>query len=208
MSQRDFDAMSLSWDQEPRRQRLAADIARGVQTSVPLGPELHLLDYGCGTGLVSLHLLPLVGKLTGLDSSSGMLSVFDTKLSAADRDRVSLTQLDLTEGGRFTGFYDVLLCAMLLHHVADPAGLIRLLSSHLSPGGHLCIADLDQEDGSFHDDATGICHHGFTRQEVSSWIKGSGLTLETMETVSVIEKPSKDSRCDRKYPVFLAVASL
>jgi 2-polyprenyl-3-methyl-5-hydroxy-6-metoxy-1,4-benzoquinol methylase len=208
MSQRDFDTMSLSWDQEPRRQRLAADIAKGVQAYVPLGPDLHLLDYGCGTGLVSLHLLPLVGQITGLDSSSGMLSVFAGKLSAADRNRVSLSLLDLTDGGRFTGDYDIILCAMLLHHVPDPASLIRRLSSHLSPGGHLCIADLNAEDGSFHDDPTGICHHGFDRYDVSTWIRDSGLTLKAMETVSVIEKPSKGDNCDRIYPVFLAVASV
>jgi SAM-dependent methyltransferase len=207
MSERNFDSLSVSWDQEPRRQRLAEDIAAGVMELVPLTMEMHLLDYGCGTGLVAMHLLPHVGRLTGLDSSAGMLSVFAGKLGRDERQRVRLAVLDLAAGGSADGTYDVILAAMLLHHVRDPAALITELGSHLAPGGYLCLADLDSEDGSFHDDPTGIFHHGFDRAVVAEWQRGAGLLPQAAMTVSVIDKGSRPG-AGRSYPVFLSVAVL
>jgi 2-polyprenyl-3-methyl-5-hydroxy-6-metoxy-1,4-benzoquinol methylase len=206
MVARDFDSLSVKWDSEPRRQILSANIAAKVRETVPLSSDMHLLDYGCGTGLVAMHLLPHVGRFTGLDSSKGMLSVFEHKLSSADRERVTLKNLDLAAGGEFSGTYDVILAAMLLHHVPEPTQLIGRLATHLTPGGYLCIADLDSEDGSFHDDPTGICHHGFDRGAVSAWLAAAGLQSESMVTGSGIEKPAPAGGT-RLYSVFLAVAS-
>lgn len=206
MVTRDFDSLSLKWDSEPRRQLLSANIAAKVRETVPLSKDMHLLDYGCGTGLVAMHLLPYVWRLTGLDSSPGMLSVFQQKLTGADRERVTLEKLDLAASVEFSGTYNVILASMLLHHVPEPTRLIDRLAAHLSPGGYLCIADLDSEDGSFHDDPTGICHHGFDRGTVFAWLAAAGLQSEAMVTVSGIEKPAPAGG-SREYSVFLAVAS-
>jgi SAM-dependent methyltransferase len=134
-----------------------------------------------------------------------MLSVFDGKLSAEDRGRVTLEHLDLAAGGHFFGSFDVILAAMLLHHVADPLELVKRFMDHLSPGGYLCLADLDSEDGSFHDDPTGISHHGFDRGVVASWQEEAGLAPLSIITVSTIDKQSADGAV-RSYPVFLSVA--
>jgi 2-polyprenyl-3-methyl-5-hydroxy-6-metoxy-1,4-benzoquinol methylase len=206
MEQRDFDKRAGSWDQEPRRQRLAADIAAVIRELVPLTPTTRLLDYGCGTGLVAMHLLPHVGSLTGLDSSPGMLSVFAGKLSSQEQDRVTLDHLDLAAGGRFSGSFHVIVAAMLLHHVEKPSDLIGQLATHLVPGGCLCLADLDREDGSFHDDPAGVCHFGFDRSSMAAWLHQAGLVPMAMETVSTIEKGSSAER-HRAYTVFLAVAT-
>lgn len=205
MSQRDFNHLADNWDKEPRRQLLAADIAAGIKQSVPLNDNMRLLDYGCGTGLVAMHLLPHVGHLTGLDSSPGMLSVFKSKLSEEENTRVTLHVLDLADGGTFSGTYDVIIAAMLLHHVDVPSDLIRRLAGHLSPGGYLCLADLDSEDGSFHDDPIGVHHFGFDRNLVSAWMSDAGLSTASITTVSTIQKQSPGGPI-RNYQVFLAVS--
>lgn len=207
MSERDFDTLSVGWDQEPRRQRLAADIAAGILAQVPLTREMRLLDYGCGTGLVAMHLLPHVGGITGLDSSAGMLQVFAAKIGDGDRQRVRLELLDLSAGGAFAGTFDVIVAAMLLHHVDDPLSLIATLSAHLAPGGFLCLADLDSEDGTFHDDAAGVRHHGFDRDMVVHWLRQAGLEPLPVTTVAVIDKQSQSGQL-RSYPVFLSVATM
>ena len=53
----------------------------------------------------------------------------------------------------------------MLHHIEDTAAALRGdLGALLRPGGRLALADLDTEDGSFHDpDAEGIHHLGFDR---------------------------------------------
>jgi Predicted methyltransferase (contains TPR repeat) len=41
---------------------------------------MKVLDFGCGTGLLSFFLQPYVGEITGIDTSKGMIEVFDKKL--------------------------------------------------------------------------------------------------------------------------------
>ena len=40
---------------------------------------------------------------------------------------------------------------MVMHHVADVAGLVRSMTQQLATGGYVALADLDVEDGTFHD---------------------------------------------------------
>jgi len=41
---------------------------------------MKVLDFGCGTGLLSFFLQPYVGEITGIDTSKGMIEVFDKKI--------------------------------------------------------------------------------------------------------------------------------
>ncbi len=75
-----FDQESQAWDANPRRVKLSQDIARSILRYVPLSSEMDILDYGCGTGLVSLQVRPKVHSVTGLDNSKGMLEVFRKKI--------------------------------------------------------------------------------------------------------------------------------
>ena len=59
-----------------------------------------------------------------------------------------------------------------------------------------------KEDGSFHDDPTGVEHHGFCRDQLVGKMMNSGLTLVSMETVHQFEKTSSNG--PRRYPVFFA----
>ncbi len=41
---------------------------------------MDILDFGCGTGLLTLHFQPLARSVTGLDSSPGMLDALKAKI--------------------------------------------------------------------------------------------------------------------------------
>jgi predicted TPR repeat methyltransferase len=41
---------------------------------------MEALDYGCGSGLVTLGLQPLAGRITGADGSQEMLQVLSRKV--------------------------------------------------------------------------------------------------------------------------------
>ena len=72
---RDFDQVAASWDQNPARLKLASDVAHAISQQAQLTPDMDVLDFGCGTGLLTLHLQPKVRSITGVDSSEGMLAV-------------------------------------------------------------------------------------------------------------------------------------
>ena len=89
---------------------------------------------------------------------------------------------------------------MTLHHVRDVGALLQRFQSLLVPGGLLALADLDAEDGSFHQDPRGVEHHGFHRDWIREQLQAAGFPQVEFEIAYEIEKP------ERRYPVFTATA--
>ncbi|MDP2815869.1 MAG: hypothetical protein Q8O19_04240 [Rectinemataceae bacterium] len=71
----DFDQMAADWDSNPMRVKLANDVADTIIREIAPTQDMDALDYGCGTGLVTLKLQPLVKSVTGADSSRGILTL-------------------------------------------------------------------------------------------------------------------------------------
>ncbi|WP_224984832.1 class I SAM-dependent DNA methyltransferase [Geomonas agri] len=202
-NKRDFDAVADQWDQEPRRLKLAQDVVAAMRDSLPLNPGMDALDYGCGSGLVTLGLHPFVGHITGADSSKGMLEVLNKKIQAQAVHNVTTLPLDL-EHQQLEGSFDLIVSSMTLHHVQDVTALVATLSNALKPGGWLALADLETEDGRFHDDPTGVLHHGFSREFLTGEFARNGLTDVAVVTAASIEKKGPDGN-PRRYPVLLCV---
>jgi SAM-dependent methyltransferase len=89
---------------------------------------------------------------------------------------------------------------LVLHHLADTQAALAAIAALLRSGGWLALADLDAEDGSFHDaDAEGIHHRGFDRQALTRLAREAGFIDVRVVTSMTIE------RDDGKFPVFLLV---
>lgn len=195
-----FDQAAATWDGEERRILLARGVTESIVSRCALPADLDVLDFGCGTGLVSLALRPLVKSVTGVDTSRGMLDVLERKVSEQGLDGVHAVpvspDLPLAVPGRF----DLVVSSMALHHVADLASLFARFRDHLHPGGRVALADLDLEDGTFHEDASGVLHLGFERGAFAALLAAAGFVDVEVETATVTRK------ADRSYPVFLATA--
>ena len=72
---KDFDKEAATWDQNPGRVKLADDVADTIIREIHPAGDMDVLDFGCGTGLVTLRLQPFVNTITGADCSKGMLGV-------------------------------------------------------------------------------------------------------------------------------------
>jgi 2-polyprenyl-3-methyl-5-hydroxy-6-metoxy-1,4-benzoquinol methylase len=193
-----FDQVAATWDEDPTRVALARTVAAAIAARTPLTATTHLLDYGCGTGLLTLALAPLVGRVTGADTSAGMLTMAQQKISAAGIANVATIQLSPTEGYQFSGHYDGIVSSMTLHHVPDPGSLLKDLRAKLTPGGFIALADLDREDGTFHKpEITDVHHKGFERAQVRSWLEAAGFVGVEDTTVFTHQ------RNGHEYPVFL-----
>jgi 2-polyprenyl-3-methyl-5-hydroxy-6-metoxy-1,4-benzoquinol methylase len=201
---KDFDKEAAQWDANPGRVKLAHDVADAIIREVSPTREMDALDFGCGTGLVTLRLQPLVRTITGMDSSEGMLAVLGSKVQGQGLVNVRMQFLDLEKGGKVNGRYHLIVSSMTLHHVPDPAGLIAQLSGALLPGGTLAVADLDSEDGSFHRDNTGVLHPGFDRARIRGIFEQAGLSgVREVTAAVVIKEIEKKGR--REFPVFLLI---
>jgi len=206
MEKRDFDGAAASWDEHPGRVKVAADVAQAILREIPLTSDTAVLDFGCGTGLVAIALQPFVGSVTGVDSSAGMLGVFEAKIASLGLGNVRTQFCDLARGDTLSGRYDLVLSAMTLHHVKDIEPLFDVFARITAPGGRLCIADLDPDDGEFHDDNTGVFHFGFDRAALREVFEKAGFEHVEASDAAEVVKPGR-SGAARRFTVFLMTAT-
>ena len=90
-----FDQSAATWDDEPRRIALMKAVGEAILREARPTKGMDVLDYGCGTGLVSLFLLPHVHTVTGADNSPGMLDVLRSKIAQGGIQNMKAIRLDL-----------------------------------------------------------------------------------------------------------------
>ncbi|WP_433955313.1 class I SAM-dependent DNA methyltransferase [Janibacter indicus] len=198
---RHFDDTAATWDDDPDKVRQSGEVAAAIAGRVPLRPRLRLLDYGAGTALVTTALLPHLPEVevTVADSSSGMRQVLADKVAAGTLPSPTrVWDLDLETQPVPTERFDLVVTSNVLHHVGELDRVLAGFAELLDAGGWVAVADLDREDGSFHDHDFGG-HHGFDRAEVASRLAAAGFVDVTVADAGHVHKQ------DRDYPVFLAV---
>jgi len=203
MNTRDFDKEAAGWDSNPMRVKLAGDIATALAHRVHLKPDMEVLDFGCGSGLLTLFLAPFVKSVIALDSSRGMLDVLEKKIVGQKIVNVKPLYCDAMHVRGLVGKYNLITSSMALHHVEDAVGLINIFYDHLLPGGFLAIADLDPDGGLFHDDKTQVFHNGFDRERIKSYFKKFGFRDIAVSDAAIVNKPVAGIL--KKFTIFLAV---
>lgn len=196
---RDFDTKAANWDEKPRRVKLAQDVALTMQQLLPFDKNWRAMDLGSGTGLLTLQLAPLVKQMVAVDGSLEMLKQLQQKAETAGYDNITTCHYNLEQDQLPADRFDLITSSMLLHHIPDVAQLVKRLGQQLLPGGWLAFADLETENGSFHDDPTGICHHGFSKEQMTCFLQDANCQQIKVIQAAVIVKG------ERKYPVLLAV---
>jgi ubiquinone/menaquinone biosynthesis C-methylase UbiE len=202
---KDFDKEAAQWDAKPERVKLANEVADAIIKEAAPSRHMDALDFGCGTGLVTLRLQPLVRTILGVDSSAGMLGVLEGKIRAQGIVNARTRFVDFEKGGRIEGGFNLLVSSMTLHHVPDTAGLFKQWNELLLPGGLLCCADLDAEDGSFHGDNTGVFHTGFDRGHLKKLLVSAGFRDVRDATATTMIKEI-EGKGKKEFSVFLIVA--
>ena len=197
----DFNAIAAIWDEKPQRIHLARAVADAVAEHIPLNADMAALDFGCGTGLVTFHLLQQLHHVTAMDSAAQMLAVFAEKAAELRVDNVATESVCAEKPVIGCNRFDLIYSSMVLHHVVDLETAIAQLVAALKPGGYIALADLDSEDGDFHDNPRGVAHNGIDRHWLRNKFSVLGLTDIGCCTAHVITKSRNGINKD--YPVFL-----
>jgi len=179
-----FNAMAAEWDDNSMRAGIARAVAAAIADTLPLRADMQALEYGCGTGLVSVLLAPRLGHIVAADVAPAMLDVLDTKCRAAGLAHIETRRLDLTADPLPAERFDLIFSSMTLHHIEDVPAVLQSLAGLLKPGGWLALADLDREDGGFHGGPMpGVFHLGFERAWVMDRLRTLGLADVALCTV-------------------------
>ncbi|EAT15936.1 class I SAM-dependent methyltransferase [Desulfuromonas acetoxidans] len=204
---KDFNRVAIQWDDKPRRVQLAIGVAEGIRQAVPLNETMTALDFGCGTGLVTFNLVDSLKHVLAVDSAEKMLEVTLEKAREQGVDQKIETQLSHDHfPDNIEQMFDVIYSSMVMHHVPDVAALVRSMIQHLAPGGYVALADLDVEEGTFHDDPTGVFHHGIDRHWLVNYLKDQGLCDVRADTVHTIVKQREGK--EETFTVFLVSGRL
>jgi ubiquinone/menaquinone biosynthesis C-methylase UbiE len=199
-----FDQKAVNWDNDPKRLERAAVIAKEIVEAVPGLEGMNGFEYGCGTGLLSFNLRKHLRRIVLGDNSNGMLEVLQQKILQNNVSNMETMNIDLEKESLPTGEYGIIYTLMTLHHINDIDKVAGEFHKALKSPGYLCIADLDEEDGSFHgSDFTG--HNGFNRQELAERLRKLGFGEVSSKLCYEVVKTSSEG-ITKKYPVFLMTA--
>ena len=197
-----FDEEAKDWD-TPESQERARSIAEAISLKVPLSKTMHAFEYGCGTGQLSFELREKIGHITLADISTGMLEVLRNKIKTRSADDMESVNLDLTSDPLPDKHFDLVYTMMTLHHIPDTRLILNQFYELLNPGGYLCVADLDKEDGSFHGHDVDDVHKGFDREQLANLAEELGFTKINFSTAYKMEKEVNENGETKLFPIFL-----
>ncbi|KAF5615352.1 2-heptaprenyl naphthoquinone [Fusarium sp. NRRL 52700] len=152
-----FGKIATEYDQ--RNADAIVQLERGIRERIPfigVKQDARLLDYACGTGMLS--------RGSSRQAYQGNL---------ADPEDPSPTAF---ANSKFFGF-DVAGVGLGFHHFDKPDLASKQLAERLNPGGVLFIIDfvahkIDPKDAALR----GITHHGFIEDEIRKMFEDAGLT--------------------------------
>ncbi|KKA26356.1 hypothetical protein TD95_003833 [Thielaviopsis punctulata] len=165
------------------------------------GRKVRLLDYACGTGLVSRALAPLTTQCVGVDISEEMVNVYNSRaeMQGLSKDEMFAVNANLLDPAAPSPsalssplFFDFDVAAVGLgaHHFADPAFCATQLVQRLKPGGVLVFIDFLTHEPAVaagEEMAKGlntVMHHGFSEEQVRAFFEaagaGKGFALQVM----------------------------
>ena len=141
-----------------------------------LKPTDTVLDFACGTGIVTLSLSPDVKELRGIDISDEMIRRAQGKAAAQDIANVLLTQTDLFDAALAPASFDAVLACNVLLYVEQRAEVLARICALLRPGGMFLSAT----------DCLGV---GMTHERMRKWFeyrtgKRPFVAFDTRETLA------------------------
>jgi 2-polyprenyl-3-methyl-5-hydroxy-6-metoxy-1,4-benzoquinol methylase len=131
-----------------------------------------VLDLGCGTGRVALHLARCGRRVTGLDRDQELLTTLElrTQLEVLQVDTVCADAREFDLGAQFDAVFAPMQLAQLFHGTGERRAMLECVARHLRPGGMFATTLMELE-GELLDDEYGP--PPADSREVDSWVYSS-----------------------------------
>jgi ubiquinone/menaquinone biosynthesis C-methylase UbiE len=200
----EFDLKASVWDQNQMHWDRSLAITNEIKRLIPLNNEMRALEYGAGTGISSFLLKDSLKEITLMDNSAEMIRITKEKIASNAVKNLKALRFDLEHEQYDMGEFELIFTQMVLHHVSDIDSIIGKFRKLLTKGGFLAIADLYEEDGSFHGEGfTG--HYGFNIESLSEIIKKHSFGDVVHKTCFVIDRKISETE-NKQFEVFLVIA--
>ena len=153
----DFNHKAETFD-SPKNIFLANLVCQAVEKQIDFLSDKEILDFGGGTGLLTLPLAKQAKSVTLVDISEKMLEQARLKAEQQDIKNIQFLEQDLLEKPLEKEF-DLIVVCRVLHHMPDLDAALSLFHQHLKEDGQLLIADFTKIEAN---------HHGFDLAELEN----------------------------------------
>lgn len=160
-----FNHKAESFD-SPQNRFIADLIRQELEKQVVDFSDKHILDFGGGTGLVSLPLATQSKSVMLVDISEKMLEQARLKVEKQAIENVYLLQQDLLTKP-LNQLFDIIVVSRVLHHMPNIEKTLAMFRNHLVEDGQLFIADFVKTD---------VNHHGFHLDDLEGKLSQSGFS--------------------------------
>ena len=168
----DFNHKAETFD-SPKNIFLANLVYQAIEKQLDLLLDKEILDFGGGTGLLTLHLAKQAKSVTLVDISEKMLEQARLKAERQDIKNIQFLEQDLLEKPLKQEF-DLIVVCRVLHHMPDLDEALSLFHQHLKEDGRLLIADFTKVEAK---------HHGFELPELGKKLIEHGFSSVHSQTL-------------------------
>ena len=151
----DFNHKAETFD-SPKNIFLANLVCQAVEKQIDLLSDKEILDFGGGTGLLTLPLAKQTKSVTLVDISEKMLEQARLKAEQQEIKNIQFLEQNLLANPLEQEF-DLIVVCRVLHHMPDLDAALSLFHQHLRENGQLLIADFTKTEAN---------HHGFELPEL------------------------------------------
>ena len=144
----DFNHKAETFD-SPKNIFLANLVCQAVEKQIDLLLDKEILDFGGGTGLLTLPLAKQAKSVTLVDISEKMLEQARLKAEQQDIKNIQFLEQDLLEKPLEQEF-DLIVVCRVLHHMPDLNEALSLFHQHLRENGQLLLADFTKTEANYH----------------------------------------------------------
>ncbi len=140
--EREFhDHLAVDLDATRMPKMPLADLDAAMLTAAAVGPGLRVLDLGCGSGDLTLHLVATGADVVALDLSPGMIEVARRRVEMfGDGAMATFLAAPVEETGFPDARFDVIVGRFILHHL-DVGVAATEIARILRPGGRAIFAE-------------------------------------------------------------------
>ena len=112
--------------------------------------DKHVLDVGCGGGILADSMARLGAQVLGIDLSTKALRVAQLHALEAETPNIAYREISAEALAlEAPASRDVVTCMEMLEHVPDPASVVQACASLVKPGGWVFFSTLNRNPKSF-----------------------------------------------------------
>lgn len=207
-----FNAEAAAWDTQPAVLEATRHAFETLQPIIHTlmtkkGSKLDVLEAGCGTGLLSFQVAPLVKEVVAIDPAEGMIDMLRAKMETANSPKNVLPLCRLLEDPEDAALppadpqnqtgarkkYDLITSHLVLHHIPDLRPFLRTLLGCLKPGGRVALTDYEdygEQAKKFHPQAKWdtVERHGIPRAWMEELMREVGFSEVSVRVAWTMKK--------------------